>query len=51
MMRCNFFDGSFCNEVGYVYCPTVEEQKGICETEDFRNCTRFLAYLDILSST
>ena len=51
MMRYAYFDGSFCNEVKYVYCPTDEAKEDLCNTDDFRSCQRFLAYLDILSTT
>jgi hypothetical protein len=50
-MRCLFFDGSLCNEVGFVYSPTAEEKEDFCEYKDFRNCPRYLAYVEILSAT
>lgn len=50
MMNCIHFDGSQCGGIKYFYTPTDEEKKELCESTEFRQCSRFVAYLELLEA-
>jgi len=53
-MKCILYNGTRCLAVGFPkehllqYEPTAEEQKNGCNSTVFRDCPRYLAYLDVL---
>lgn len=53
-MKCIYFTGTKCLarpiNVNLVYKPTTDEQKTLCNYNNFSDCPRYRAYLEYLKA-